>query len=330
MISSNGRKRIRVTLVRHGESTFNQKNMFTGWTDAELTENGISEAIRAGELLLQRGQRYTLGYTSFLKRASATYSHIVKELEKGEGFNPELLQPRLSWRLNERHYGSLQGLNKAETCEKYGKEQVQVWRRSFDVPPPLSTKPNVEVDCKIAKHNQTSPPILDSLKQDLHDGYSSSSEISSQLQYLRQVGVFNDLNEGQFAQYCSGISKLYNNVKISSEEERILDNSQEYKEVRGESLKMTQIRMKKWLRREYLRWTPGENVLIVAHGNLLRALMQTLEWNSGKEIPKLNLFTGAPILYELDGLAVLTKMYPVGEEEFEKRAKKAAEKMNKR
>ena len=327
MISLNGRKRIRLTLVRHGESTFNQKNMFTGWTDVELTEQGVSEAIRAGELLLQRGQRYTLGYTSFLKRASATYSHIVKELEKGEGFNPELLQPRLSWRLNERHYGSLEGLNKAETSEKFGKEQVQLWRRSFDVLPPPSTKPNVDVDNKIALHNQTASPILDGLKQDLQGSYSSTSEIVCQLQYLRQVKVFSDLDKHHFAQYCSGVSKLYNNVEITSEEQQILDQDDQYKQVRGESQKMAQDRVKKWLRREYLRWAPGENVLIVAHGNLLRALMQTLEWNSEKEIPKLNLFTAAPILYELDGLEVSTKMYPVGEEEFEQRARMEAEKM---
>ena len=91
MLSLNGGKRIRITFVRHGESTFNQKNLFTGWTDAELTENGVLEAVQAGKQLLQRGQRYTQGYTSFLKRASTTYSHIVKELEKGEGFNPDLL-----------------------------------------------------------------------------------------------------------------------------------------------------------------------------------------------------------------------------------------------
>ena len=324
MKSSNGRKRILLTLVRHGESKWNLENLFTGWTDVALTETGVSEAVHSGEMLLQRGQRYTLGYTSFLQRASLTYSYIVKELQKGSGFNPGLLDPRQSWRLNERHYGRLQGLNKAQTCEVYGKEQVTEWRRSFAVPPPMATSANEVIEQKIRAYSSTRAPILENLKRDLQGLYSSVSEISCQMEYLRGLGVFSDLSESDYAQYTSGVYNLYNGAALTAEQVAIIDQLEEYKEVRGESLQMTEARVKKWLRREYLRWGPDENVLIVAHGNSLRALIKTLEKISDAEIPKLNIPTGSPILYELDGLSVLDKVHALGEEEVKERARKVA------
>ena len=117
---------IKLVLVRHGQSIWNLENKFTGWTDVSLSENGIKEAKDAGIILL--------AYTSVLKRAEDTLSYILEEM------NLNNIEIRHSWRLNERHYGALQGLNKAETSEKYGSEQVKLWRRSADVRPPALEK----------------------------------------------------------------------------------------------------------------------------------------------------------------------------------------------
>jgi len=121
----------KLVLLRHGESAWNQENRFTGWTDVDLTEKGRLEAQTAGSLMKQAGFRFDIGFTSVLKRAIRTLWIAREEMDL-------LWIPiQKSWRLNERHYGALQGLNKAETAAKYGEEQVQVWRRSFDVLPPL-------------------------------------------------------------------------------------------------------------------------------------------------------------------------------------------------
>ena len=121
---------IKLVLVRHGESKWNLENKFTGWTDVDLSENGIKEAVEAGEALKEKGFSFDLAFTSVLKRANDTLDIILKEL------NEENIEIRKSWRLNERHYGALQGLNKDETREKYGDDQVLLWRRSADVRPP--------------------------------------------------------------------------------------------------------------------------------------------------------------------------------------------------
>ncbi len=121
---------MKLVLVRHGESEWNRLNLFTGWTDVELSDKGRQEAAEGGRLLLAEGYDFDLCYTSYLKRAIHTLNHILQEMDR------EWLPVIKSWKLNERHYGALQGLNKAETAEKYGEEQVLVWRRSFDVPPP--------------------------------------------------------------------------------------------------------------------------------------------------------------------------------------------------
>lgn len=117
-------------LLRHGNSVWNQKNLFTGWVDVDLSDQGVQEAKRAGELLTQSGLKPDILYTSLLKRAINTAHLALNEMDRN------WIETKRSWRLNERHYGSLQGLDKAETLAKYGPEQFQTWRRSFDVPPP--------------------------------------------------------------------------------------------------------------------------------------------------------------------------------------------------
>jgi len=119
----------KVVLIRHGESTWNKENRFTGWTDVDLTEKGLSEAVKAGELLKKEGFKFEKAFTSYLKRANKTLSIILDKMDL------DWIPVEKTWRLNEKHYGMLQGLNKAETAEKYGEEQVLIWRRSYDVPP---------------------------------------------------------------------------------------------------------------------------------------------------------------------------------------------------
>lgn len=121
---------IKLVLVRHGQSKWNLENRFTGWTDVELSEQGIEEAKEAGKVLKEQGFKFDVAYTSVLKRANDTLKYILDELGEKD------IPIKKSWRLNERHYGALQGLNKDETREKYGAEQVLLWRRSTDVKPP--------------------------------------------------------------------------------------------------------------------------------------------------------------------------------------------------
>ena len=121
---------MKLVLVRHGESEWNKLNLFTGWTDVDLSEAGHQEAINAGKLLKAEGYDFDVCYTSYLKRAIHTLNHILDEMDRN------WLPVVKAWQLNERHYGALQGLNKAETAEKYGEDQVKLWRRSFDVKPP--------------------------------------------------------------------------------------------------------------------------------------------------------------------------------------------------
>ena len=120
----------KLVLIRHGESTWNLENRFTGWTDVDLTPTGLQQAIQAGKLLKAECWDFDVCYTSVLKRATRTLWHVLDEMDR------TWLPVVHSWRLNERHYGALQGLNKAETAKQFGDEQVLVWRRSYDVPPP--------------------------------------------------------------------------------------------------------------------------------------------------------------------------------------------------
>ncbi len=121
---------MKLVLIRHGESEWNKLNLFTGWTDVDLSEKGNAEAAEAGKLLKAEGYDFDICYTSYLKRAIHTLNHVL------DGMDRNWLPVVKSWKLNERHYGALQGLNKSETAEKYGEEQVKIWRRSFDVKPP--------------------------------------------------------------------------------------------------------------------------------------------------------------------------------------------------
>ena len=122
---------MKLVLVRHGESEWNLQNRFTGWIDVDLTEKGVSEAKSGGKALKEAGLKFDVAFSSYQKRANKTLNYILEEID-------QLYLPVFkSWRLNERHYGALQGLNKAETAKKYGDEQVHIWRRSFDVAPPL-------------------------------------------------------------------------------------------------------------------------------------------------------------------------------------------------
>lgn len=119
----------KIVLLRHGESAWNKENRFTGWTDVDLTEKGIAEACKAGELLKENGFNFDKAYTSYLKRAVKTLNCVLDRMDQ------DWIPVEKSWRLNEKHYGDLQGLNKSETAAKYGDEQVLIWRRSYDIAP---------------------------------------------------------------------------------------------------------------------------------------------------------------------------------------------------
>lgn len=153
----------KLVLIRHGESEWNKLNLFTGWTDVELSEKGVMEAHRAGKTLKEEGYDFDIVYTSLLKRAIHTMNNVLFELDR------EWLPVVKTWRLNERHYGALQGLNKAETAEKFGEEQVKVWRRSYDCPPPA-------LDAKDERYPGNQAQFRDVPKADLP--YTESLELT--------------------------------------------------------------------------------------------------------------------------------------------------------
>ena len=151
----------KLVLVRHGESTWNLENRFTGWTDVDLTPTGVEQAKDAGRLLRAEGYEFDVAYTSVLKRATRTLWHCLDEMDR------TWLPVMHSWRLNERHYGALQGLDKGETAKKYGDEQVLVWRRSYDTPPPAleATDPRCErADRRYAQLSPDQVPLTECLK----------------------------------------------------------------------------------------------------------------------------------------------------------------------
>jgi len=151
----------KLVLIRHGESTWNLENRFTGWTDVDLTALGVEQAKTSGRLLKEEGYDFDLCYTSVLNRATRTLWHCLDEMDR------TWLPVVHSWRLNERHYGALQGLNKAETAKKFGDEQVLVWRRSYDVPPPALEPgdPRSERgDIRYAKLSPGQVPLTECLK----------------------------------------------------------------------------------------------------------------------------------------------------------------------
>lgn len=151
----------KIVLIRHGESTWNKENRFTGWTDVDLTEQGVQEAKAAGQLLKREGFSFDVAFTSVLKRANKTLNVVLEELD-------QLWIPvEHDWRLNERHYGALQGLNKGETAAKFGDDQVLVWRRSYDIPPPALEKDDPRVgrdDPRYANLKDGELPLTECLK----------------------------------------------------------------------------------------------------------------------------------------------------------------------
>ncbi|HWI82854.1 2,3-diphosphoglycerate-dependent phosphoglycerate mutase [Ramlibacter sp.] len=151
----------KLVLIRHGESTWNLENRFTGWTDVDLTPTGIEQAKTSGRLLKEGGWEFDLCYTSVLKRATRTLWHCLDEMDR------TWLPVAHSWRLNERHYGALQGLNKAETARKFGDEQVLIWRRSYDIAPPALTPEDPRCERGDPRYADLQPaqvPLTESLK----------------------------------------------------------------------------------------------------------------------------------------------------------------------
>ena len=228
----------RLVLIRHGESSWNLENRFTGWTDVDLTRKGVEEARRAGQLLKEEGYTFDLAYTSVLKRAIRTLWIVLDEMDL------MWIPVSRSWRLNERHYGALQGLNKKETADKYGIEQVHLWRRSYDVPPPLLEKtdePFSGRDPKYAGLGSNELPLGESLKNTLE----------RVLPYWHET-IATDLRA-------------------------------------------------------------GKKVLIVAHGNSIRALVKYLDDIPDNLITELNIPTGIPLVYELDDNLQATNHFYLGD-----------------
>ena len=226
---------MKLVLVRHGQSVWNLENRFTGWTDVELSNNGIKEAKEAGKLLKENEFTFDVAYTSVLKRANETLNIILKEL--GE----ENIPIHYSWKLNERHYGALQGLNKDDTRKKYGDEQVKIWRRSAFV-----------------------RPLLLNEEDDRYPGMDDK---------------YKDLKK----------SELPLGECLMDTLKRVID----YYETE----------IKKSL-------LSGQNVIIAAHGNSLRALIKYLEDISDDDIMNVEIPTGKPYVYELDdNLNIINKYY---------------------
>lgn len=238
----------KLVLIRHGQSQWNLENRFTGWTDVDLSAQGLTEAQQAGLLLQAEGFEFDKAYTSVLKRAVRTLWLVLDEMDL------MWIPVERTWRLNERHYGALQGLNKKETADEYGAEQVHIWRRSYDTPPPAlehDDRRHPRFDPRYAKLDSEDLPSTESLKSTVD----------------RFVPFWQDTIAPQIKD--------------------------------------------------------GQKILIVAHGNSLRALVQHLERLSEEEIMGLNIPTGIPLVYDLDeNLKPVAKRY-LGDPESAKRAAEA-------
>ncbi len=174
---------MKLVLIRHGESEWNKLNLFTGWTDVELSDKGREEAKQAGITLKQEGYDFDVCYTSYLKRAIHTLNIALDEMDRA------WLPVIKSWKLNERHYGALQGLNKAETAEKYGEEQVKIWRRSFDVKPPALDREDERSATKQAMFRDVDPALLP-------DNESLETTIERVVPYFEEV-IKKDMQAGK-------------------------------------------------------------------------------------------------------------------------------------
>lgn len=208
----------KLVIIRHGESVWNKENIFTGWVDAPLSEEGVEQAKKAGDILKEKGFVFDLAFTSALQRAYNTLDLILKEMNLSIAIEK-------SWRLNERYYGGLQGMNKDEMREKFGQEQVEIWRRSYDVRPPIR-------------------------------------EEGKKYQY-------EEIKEGE--------------VPLT------------------ESLKDTEERLLPYWKENIIpQILNDKKIIIAAHGNSIRALIKNIENLSGKEIAKMEIPVGIPLVYELD------------------------------
>jgi 2,3-bisphosphoglycerate-dependent phosphoglycerate mutase len=237
-----------IVLLRHGESTWNSENRFTGWTDVDLSDKGRAEALEAGRLLKESGFVFDVAYTSVLKRAIRTCWMVLDELDL-------LWIPVIRhWRLNERHYGALQGLNKAETAATHGEAQTKIWRRSYGTPPP----PLAEDDPRHPSHD---PRYAGLRPEELPATESLKSTVE------------------RFVPYWTGTI--------------------------GPAIQA------------------GQRVLVAAHGNSLRALVKYLDRISDQEIVELNIPTGIPLVYELDGALAPVRNYYLGDPQAAERAAKA-------
>ncbi|MFX0036604.1 MAG: 2,3-diphosphoglycerate-dependent phosphoglycerate mutase [Candidatus Hermodarchaeota archaeon] len=225
----------KIVLLRHGESIWNKENRFTGWTDVDLSEKGIQEAKEAAKLLKEGGYTFDIAYTSVLKRGIRTLWIVLEEMDL------MWIPVYRSWRLNERHYGALQGLFKSKIAVEFGEEQVLIWRRSYDIPPPAL---------------KTSDP-------------------------------------------------------------RYPGNDPKYRDLTADEIPLTEC-LKDTVERVLPYWheiiaptiKSGKNILISAHGNSLRALVKYLDNVPNEEIVELNIPTGVPLIYELDGdLKPITHYY---------------------
>lgn len=215
----------KLVLLRHGQSEWNLENLFTGWVDVGLTEQGKREARSAGRLMVEEGLKPDVMFTSVLKRAVDTADLALEEA----GWTD--IPTKRHWRLNERHYGDLQGLNKKETAEKHGEEQVLIWRRSYDTPPPAIGRDD-------ERHPSHDPLYADIDPDELPGAEALSNVVDRMLPY--------------------------------------------------------------WFEEIVPELEAGKTVLIVAHGNSLRALVKHLDGLSNEEVIELNIPTGIPLLYELD------------------------------
>jgi 2,3-bisphosphoglycerate-dependent phosphoglycerate mutase len=239
---------MKVVLLRHGESDWNKQNRFTGWTDVDLSEQGIAEARRAGQTLKAESYVFDVAFTSVLKRAIRTLWIALDEMDQ------MWIPVHNSWRLNERHYGALQGLNKAETAAQFGEEQVRIWRRSYDAPPPALTLDDPRHPGHDARYRDLAPadlPLAESLKDTV----------------ARFLPCWHE--------------SIAPTVKA------------------------------------------GARVIIAAHGNSLRALVKYLDGVSDEEIVGLNIPTGVPLVYELDGELRPIRHYYLGDAEDIRKAQEA-------
>ncbi len=228
---------IKLVILRHGESTWNKKNLFTGWTDVGLTKKGVAEAREAGKTLKRKGYRFDVAFTNLHKRTLGTLRVVLKELRQAR------IPVKKSWRLNERHYGALQGMNKAKIAKKFGEKQFMLWRRSYSVRPPALKK--------------------------------------SDRRYRAMLATYKGVDKKHFPL--------------------------------AESLKDTFKRTLPYWKNEIVpEIKSGRKVLIVASGNSLRSLVKHLDKVPDAEIPKLNIPTGIPLVYELGASLKPLRHYYLG------------------